>query len=249
MNLGAAIASGAVMGFLLSVLGGGGSLFIVPVLLFGFGTSVSNATGTSLVVVFAGAAVSAVQHFRAGRMNKRVLWSFGPASMIGAAIGALLHGTVSDRVALDFFCALLLLASLRMLFGKTPEPKGDVVVPLARTIPLGFLLGVVTGFAGVGGGFLIVPVLVFGAHVALKEAVGTSTGLIALSCVSGAITCIAEGHVDVELATAIGAGAIGGALAGAPLSGRLPEKPMRIGFGVLVLVAAVYTFVKARSWV
>lgn len=235
------------MGFLLSVLGGGGGLFIVPVLMFGFEASVSSSTGTALVVVLAGAAVGAVQHYRAGRLNSRVLISFAPASIVGAACGAYVHGIVAQSVVINIFCALLLFASLRMLFGSMPERSSEVPVSLARTVPLGFLLGAVTGFAGVGGGFLIVPVLVFGAHVALKEAIGTSTALIAVSCVAGAFTHVVHGHVDVELAASIGAGAIAGALLGAPLSGKLPEKPLRIGFGLLVLGAAIYTFVNTRS--
>src|SRR5262245_17039563 len=106
MNIGAAIAAGGVMGFLLAVLGGGGSLFIVPVLLFGFETGVSTATGTALVVVFAGAVISAVQHFRAGRFNNRAFLSFGPASVIGAALGALAHGLVTETVVLIVFSGL-----------------------------------------------------------------------------------------------------------------------------------------------
>lgn len=235
------------MGLLLAVLGGGGGLFIVPVLLFGFHASVASSTGTALVVVFAGAIVGAVQHYRAGRLNQRVLWSFAPASIAGAACGAYVHGLVEQSVVINVFCALLLFASLRMLFGAMPERSSAASVSLARTVPLGFLLGAVTGFAGVGGGFLIVPVLVFGAHVALKEAIGTSVALIAVSCIAGAFTHIVHGHVDVPLASSIGAGAIAGALLGAPLSGKLPEKPLRIGFGLLVLAAAIYTFLKTRS--
>lgn len=235
------------MGFLVSVLGGGGSLFIVPILLFVFHQDISMATGTSLVVVLAGALVGAVGHFRAGRLNVRALLSFGPASMGGAVIGALLHGLAPERVVFAVLIVVLLSASVRMLVGAIPQRNETEVVPLWRTTVLGSGFGMLTGFVGLGGGFLIVPALVWGGRIALKEAIGTSVALIAVSSATAAVTCIAQGHVDFELATSIGGGAVLGALLGAPLSGKLPERPLRLGFGTMVLAAAIYLAVKTLA--
>ncbi len=235
------------MGFLVSVLGGGGSLFIIPVLLFGFGQDITSATGTSLVIVLAGALVGAIGHFRAGRLNLRAVLSFGPASMLGAVFGAYVHGLVPEKVVFVVLILVLVTASLRMMFGALPEEQGDQQASLLRTLPLGFALGMLTGFIGLGGGFLIVPALVWGAHLPLKEAIGTSVALIAVSSATAAVTHIAQQHVDFDLAYSIGGGAMIGALLGAPLAGKLPERPLRIGFGVMVLAAAIYIVIRTTA--
>lgn len=240
MNLPVALACGAVMGCLLAVLGGGGSLFIMPILLIGFHQSVTTATGTSLVVVLAGAFIGAIAHWRAGRVNARVLLSFGPALMSGAVLGATLNGRAPEESVLVVLALALVVAAVRMLFGQLPIRDKTESIALSRVIPIGMALGTLTGFAGVGGGFLIVPALIWSALVPLPEAIGTSTTLIAMSSLVGASTHIAQKHVDISLALALGTGAIVGAVIGAPLSGKIPERPLRIAFSVMVLGAAVY---------
>jgi uncharacterized protein len=243
-TLAIALACGAVMGFIISVLGAGGSLFIVPILVYGFGQSVRVATGTSLVVVFSAALVGAFGHARAGHVRGRILLAFGVASMAGAVIGARLHLLASERTVTIALALTLLAASLRMMIGRTPQSASSRAHALVRLLPLGLAVGVLTGFVGVGGGFVIVPVLVWGAGVALRDAIGTSLAVIAMSSITGSTAHILEGNVDPRLAAAAGLGAIAGALSGAPLTGKLPERPLRLGFGALVLGAAIYILVR-----
>jgi uncharacterized membrane protein YfcA len=101
-----------------------------------------------------------------------------------------------------------------------------------------------TGFVGVGGGFVIVPVLVWGAGLPLRDAIGTSLAVIAMSSITGATTHLIQGNVDPSIALAAGGGAVLGAVLGAPLTGKLPDRPLRIGFGVLVFMAAIYILVR-----
>jgi uncharacterized membrane protein YfcA len=239
-----ALASGAVMGLVISTLGAGGSLFIVPVLMIGFGQRISLATGTSLVIVFAAALVGALGHARKGHVKVRVMLAFGIASMAGAVVGSRLHTLAPERVIVVVLGLTLLAASVRMVFGHMPRSDGRTEGSILRMAPLGLAVGMLTGFVGVGGGFIIVPALVWGARIDLRDAIGTSLAIIAMSSVTSAATHIAQGHVDPSIALGAGLGAIAGAVAGAPLSGKLPERPLRLCFGALVMVAAIYILIR-----
>ncbi len=232
--------AGATMGVLITVLGAGGSLFIVPVLVLVLDQPVPVATGTSLAVVFAASVVGAFGHWREGRMLPRVAAPFGFAAMAGAAGGANLHDLVSDRVALVLFALALFVASERMVAGNMPVDGTDGNIPLWRALPLGLLLGAVTGFLGVGGGFLIVPTLVYGARLSVRVAVGTSLAIIALSSAAGVASYAVKGLVSPALIAPLGGGAIVGALAGSRLSGRIPERPLRLSFGALAALVGLY---------
>jgi uncharacterized membrane protein YfcA len=102
-----------------------------------------------------------------------------------------------------------------------------------------------TAFLGVGGGFLIVPVLIYGARLSLRDAIGSSLGVIALSCVSGVIGYAWQGVVDPAPLVPLAGGAICGALAGSAVSGRVPEKPLRHGFGGLAFAVGIWMLVEA----
>jgi uncharacterized membrane protein YfcA len=240
--------AGIGVGLLLSVLGGGGGLFIVPLLVFGLHTPVKEATGTSLAVVFAGALVGATGHWLRGNLNLRVTALFGSASMLGALGGAALHPLVADRTLLAIFAAVLVIAAGRMAFGADDnDGRGRVAPRAAILLPLGLVIGGLSGFLGVGGGFLMVPALTWATGLSLRQAVGTSLAVIALSSLSGAIGHAIQGQVSGSLLFTVGGGAVLGALIGAPISGKLPERPIRLAFSVLTLAVAVYMAVKVCS--
>lgn len=112
-------------------------------------------------------------------------------------------------------------------------------------MPVGLGLGVMTGFLGVGGGFLLVPALVTLARLPLKSAIGTSLAIITGASLSGALTYVLEGAAPMGLVAPMGAGAVLGALVGAPASGKLPERPLKIGFAVLALTVSLGMAFKA----
>ena len=236
---------GAVLGVVFAVLGAGGGILAVPVLLVVFGTSLQTATGAGLAVVWAAAVSGAVSHARGGRVDARVAASFGVPSIVGAALGAKVHALVPERVTMVAFSVVLLLALValfqprRALAGAGPK--------VALMVLAGLATGALTGFLGVGGGFLIVPALTLFAGLPLPRAIGTSMAIIALASLSGAVIHLVEGHVPFELVLPMGAGAALGAFAGAPLAGRLPERPLKLGFATLATVVAVGMLVRALS--
>lgn len=239
------VAAGAAMGVVVSALGAGGSLFIVPVLLYLFHEPLPSATGTSLAVVAAAAAVGAVWHWRMGHVRKRVALRFGAASMAVAPLGAWAHQFVPERVGVALFAAALIAASARMVLGP-PLPREDArPLALATLLPLGAGVGLLTGFLGVGGGFMIVPALTWGARLPIRHAVGTSLLVIAATSTTGAIGYAAEGQLSPTLLVTVGGGAIAGALVGAPVASALPEAPVRYAFACMAALVALYMLGRA----
>lgn len=223
------------MGLVFAVLGAGGGIIAVPVLLVLFKLPMSAATGGGLAVVFAAAVTAAAGHARARRVDWRVALLFGPPSMLGAVVGAQLNPLVPERITSALFAAVLLVATASLFRKKNENPAA---APKLALIAVGLGLGVMTGFLGVGGGFLVVPALVSLAGVPLQRAVGTSAVVIAVSSFSGALTTLVRSPELVPLLLPIGAGAALGALLGVGLAGKLPPKPLRAAFAVLAVVVA-----------
>jgi uncharacterized membrane protein YfcA len=240
----AGFAAGVGVGLILSVLGAGGSMFIVPVLVYAMHLPVSEATGTALAVVCSAAAVGAYGHWKKGNLDLKVTVPFGGAAIAGAFVGALLHSLVADRILLGLFAGTLFIAAARMALGNEDRARTGEPPKLWLLLTLGLGIGVFSGFLGVGGGFVIVPALTWGAKLPLRPAIGTSLAVISMSCLSGAIGHAIQGHVSPLLLATVGSGGVLGAFAGAPLSGKIPEKPLRLAFAVLVLCLGIYMTVR-----
>lgn len=134
---------GVLLGFVFSVLGAGGGILAVPVLLIGFKTSVAEATGAGLVVVWVAAIAGVISHARAGRLDVRVALTFGVPSVLGAVGGAQLHALVPEKVTVGLF-ALVLLTAVPAMFRKKPEAAAAPVATWAVVVA-----GVATGLAQV----------------------------------------------------------------------------------------------------
>lgn len=219
---------GALLGLVFSALGAGGGLLATPVLLFVFRLPVTEAAGASLAVLFAAALVSAIAHHRRGNVDAKLALVFGGAALLGAPLGAWLHRRLPERVLLALFCAVLLFAAVRMWLQPSAEGGRFSYTRAA----LGFPIGALSGLLGVGGGFLIVPALTSVLGVPVRRAIGTSTAIVCVTSLSGAA---AYSAIDARVIAMAGGAALG-ALAGVPLSGRVPERLLRKGFAVLALL-------------
>lgn len=237
--------AGLATGVVLSVLGAGGSMFIVPVLVFVLHSPISEATGTSLAVVGAAALVAAIGHWRNGNIDLKVAGIFGAPAVVGAIAGSSLHTLVSQRTLTFLFAVILFVAAGRMIWSKPTDPKGVATPRAVILLPLGAAIGVLSGFFGVGGGFLIIPALSWGAGLSVRQAIGTSLAVIAVSSLAAAVSHAVQGQLRLEVLATVGGGAVLGALAGAPLSGKVPEKPLRLGFAGLAIAVAIYMLARA----
>jgi uncharacterized membrane protein YfcA len=244
MITGLALAFGLLIGLLLGTIGGGGSILTVPILVYALDLNVHEATATSLVIVGATSLIGAVPHARAGRVAVKTALMFGSAGIAGAFAGTWLNDLVSGPVILLLFGLLMLLVALRMAVGQrsgasTSPPAAAVGFPwpVAAT---GLIVGVMTGFFGVGGGFLIVPALVLILRLPMRLAVGTSLVVIAINSAAALAAHLGSGGIDASLAALFVAGGFVGAPVGGRFAGRIDETRLSRGFATLVALVGIY---------
>ncbi|MGO0122449.1 sulfite exporter TauE/SafE family protein [Desulfothermobacter acidiphilus] len=203
---------GAVIGLSLGLTGAGGSIITIPILLYLLGMDAHEATGTSLVIVGVGALAGAVQ-YEFGR-QKYLHWKIGfllaLTGIIGAFLGSYFNSLVSSTVILYLFAALMLVVGGLMFrekhYGGGSELPSFSKVKGAKAwlkfSGAGLLIGLLTGFFGVGGGFLIVPVLALILDFPMKHAIATSLLVIALNCLWGVLSRL-SGISTIELGPAL----------------------------------------------
>jgi uncharacterized membrane protein YfcA len=240
---------GALIGLLLGLVGGGGSILTVPILVYVIGLSVQEATATSLAIVGTSALAGVIPHARAGRVNLHVAIFFGAFGVAGAFGGTWLNQRLSGPWVLLLFGLLMLVVAVRMWGRPAARPAADrsdgVVgwkVPLA-----GLTVGALTGFFGVGGGFLIVPALALALGLPVAVAVGTSLAIIAINSASGIVAHAGLRELDLSVALLFIAGGLAGGLAGGRLAGTIDERMLSRVFALLV--AGVGAFLVARNGV
>lgn len=235
------LAFGVLVGLALGLVGGGGSILTVPILIYALGESVHLATGTALAIVGANALIGAWDHGRGGRVRLRTALVFGGTGIVGALAGTYLNHLASGRIILLGFAALMLAAAVAMVRVRLADrPGGAPPGGLSpQVMGAGLVVGVLTGFFGVGGGFLIVPALVLVLGLPMREAVGTSLLVIALNA-GAALLGHLHGGVGWGVTALFIVGGAAGSLLGSRLSGRLDERRLRLGFAAMVALVALY---------
>lgn len=240
------IAGALVIGVSLGLMGSGGSILTVPILHYLVGQPEKTAIAGSLLVVGSIAAVGGVQRVLRRRVHWRSVVWFGGPGMVGTWLGARLSAFASGQLQLALFDVVMLGAALRML---RPLPVHDPSVPHVgkprwKVVLDGLLVGLLTGFVGIGGGFLIVPALVLLGGLPMHLAVGTSLLIIALQSFSGFVKHLDVLHsvgqqLDLRVLAWFVALGILGSLAGGFVGSRIPQAALQRGFASLLLVAGI----------
>lgn len=245
-----AVVGGLLIGLLLGTLGAGGSVLAVPVMVLGLGLDGYAATTGSLVVVGVTAAVAAVGARRTGTVALDRGLLFAAAALAGAVAGAALSGLVGQQVLLLSFAGLLVVASGAMLLGPRPAPGDDDPVigvrpwfcdcPRAVKVAVtATVVGLLTGFLGVGGGFLVVPALVLALGLDQRTAGGTSLVVIALTTAVALATRLVDGAaVPWTPVLLLTGSALVAALVGTRLAPRVPVAALQKAFAVVLVAAA-----------
>lgn len=229
------------------MLGGGGSILTVPVLHYVMGYEVKAAIPMSLVVVGLTSGFGAVNHWRAGTVNWRAAMGFGPPAIVGSVLGAELGLRVDPRVQLAVFAAAMLAAAGSMLLaGRIVPHSSGRPRPLPLITLIGAAVGVLTGFVGVGGGFMYVPALVVLGGLAMKQAVGTSLVLIMLSCIAAVLRYHGSTDFDWRAIGLFTALAFVGVVIGTRLVPHVSQQALRRGFAVFLLVMGVIVMFRGR---
>ena len=245
---------GGVIGLLLSVFGGGGSVLATPLLIYVVGVRDPHmAIGTAAAAVAVNAAMGLATQARAGRVKWPCTLVFGGAGLAGSLVGAQLAQHVDGQRLLLWFALAMALVGLSMLFPRKGD--GDPAVHLtprlvARLAPLGLVVGLAAGFFGIGGGFLIVPGLMAATGMTLANAAASSLVSVVVFGAATSASYAASGLVDWGVFLALVAGGGVGTFAGAPLARVLAGHAgaARLAFAMMVLATAAYVAVRAGGF-
>lgn len=237
LELAGTIVFAGLIGVLLGALGSGGSVVIFPVLVYIAGFTPQSAVPMSLAVVGTTSAAAASLHARRGNFHLKAALLFGASGVVGAYFGSTATHLVSGRVLMLIFALLLFVVGITM-FRRVRARASHECRPL-RCLALGASVGALTGFIGVGGGFLIVPVLVLLSGLDIKTAVGTSLAVISFNSASGLAGQTRYVEIDWIFTAGLTAAALAGMVPGVKLMGRVSETAARKAFASLLIMLAL----------
>jgi uncharacterized protein len=255
-----AIPTGLLIGLSLGALGGGGSILTVPALVYLLGQDTRSATTGSLLIVGLTALAGMAAHHRAGRVRVSAGIVFGVLGIAGSYVGSLLSAKVAPDVLLAAFSLLMLIVAAVMFarsrreagVSRSAEDEGPIirlrpsficVCPrAAKVLVVATAVGLLTGFFGVGGGFVVVPALVLTLGFPMPVAVGTSLLVMSINSASALVERLGHGlALDWVLIGYFTAAAIIGSLLGGLVTSRVhPQRLTRV-FALLLVVVALYT--------
>ena len=267
------LAFGVLIGFSLGLTGGGGSILAMPLLVYGLGLPPHQAVGISLGAVGVTAAIGVFQRLRKREVEIRIGLIFAAAGMLGAPVGTRLGQDIPAPVLLVLFALLMVLVAARMWFKASKNPEETRVVraggetratakgPACRHDPggtlkmtarctaimtmVGFITGILSGLFGVGGGFVIVPALIFFTAITIHQAVATSLMVIVLISFSGAASFFLSGRdLHLDIASLFVLGGISGMGAGTLLSQKISGPLLQKLFAFSILLLAVFMLAK-----
>lgn len=256
-----AILSGALVGASLGLTGGGGSIFAVPLLVYGLGLELRRAVALSLAVVGVASLYGAILQVRRGHVLWRAGAMLGAGGIVAAPAGAWLGGRLPDAAGLYLFAGLMVLVGVTMLRNPaagTEIPLGSLACKTdepaelrfswrcaAKLIAAGGMTGMLSGMFGVGGGFLAVPALLVTLRV--NMAVALATSLVAIAFVSASALAANASHIEVDdlqtgLLFLFGAGL--GMTFGVGVKKRIPDAVLKRVFGWAIIAIAGLTVAK-----
>ncbi|MCD0475322.1 sulfite exporter TauE/SafE family protein [Flavobacterium sp. EDS] len=247
-----------IIGISLGLIGGGGSILTIPILVYLFKINPGQATTYSLFIVGLTALFGSYSHYKMGNLKLKSALYFAIPSVISILIirevifphiAATLFSIASYTVSKDFlimliFSILMITAAISMIRKNKPELKNNTTNYTQLSL-IGFIVGIVTGFLGAGGGFLIIPALIFFANLPMKQAVGTSLLIIFINSSIGFGGDLYIGTpVDYTFLLEISGIALLGMLIGTQLSKRIDGAKLKPIFGWFVLVMGFYIITK-----
>ena len=230
---------GFAIGLVLGFLGGGGSILTVPALVYIVGQNPQAAVTASLIIVGANATLGASFHQRQGTLNWRIALIFGGVGMVTAYLAAGLSHLIPSTVLMVLFALLMTVVGGFMILSKPPQNEDHAMRGLPTIIAAGAGVGVLTGFLGVGGGFLIVPALVMLVNLPIRQAVGTSLIVIAMNSLAGLLGHLSTATFDMVVIGIFVVAGFVGAFAGARLSRVIKPDHLRASFAVFVVILGV----------
>jgi uncharacterized protein len=245
-----ALAAGGIIGAVLGLVGGGGSILAVPLLVYAVGVGSPHvAIGTAAVAVTANALAGLIGHAREKRVKWRCAAVFAVAGMIGASIGAEIGKAFDGQRLLTLFGLLMVAVGLMTLRKRDVLEAQDVRLTresagylLPRLVPMGLGVGLAAGFFGIGGGFLIVPGLIAATAMPMRVAMGTSLVVVAALGLTTSVSYALSDYIDWSLVALLAAGGAAGASGGLALGKQLSGRKGLLErlFAIVVMMVGVY---------
>lgn len=247
-----------VIGLSLGLIGGGGSILTIPILVYLFKVDPELATSYSLFIVGTTSITGSYSHHKMGNLQLKSALIFAIPSIISILIirevifpkiantlfSIASYAISKNLLIMIIFSILMILASISMIQKKQPEVN-TFKTNYTQLAIIGFLVGIVTGFLGAGGGFLIIPALLFFANLPMKQAVGTSLLIISINSIIGFLGDVYIGTlIDYYFLITISAMAFIGMLVGTRLSKKIKGNQLKPLFGWFVLVMGIYIITK-----
>jgi len=247
-----------IIGISLGLIGGGGSILTIPILVYIFKVNPEQATSYSLFIVGITSLFGSYSHYKMENLELKSALYFAIPSVVSILIirevifpqiASTLFSVASYSVSKDFlimiiFSILMITAAISMIRKNQPEIKAEETNYIQLSL-IGFVVGIVTGFLGAGGGFLIIPALLFFAKLPMKQAVGTSLLIITINSIIGFGGDLYIGTpIDYTFLLGISAMALLGMLIGSYLSKKIDGSKLKPVFGWFVLVMGLYIITK-----
>lgn len=249
-----AVLSGTVVGFALGLLGGGGSILAVPLLLYVVGIHDPHLViGSTALAVAVNAYLNLIPHWRQKNVRWKEAISFAIPGALGAYVGSILGKLAPDKELLFLFALLMIVIAIVMLRRKpssATDANGVSQIKWGRVLSAGAIVGLVSGFFGIGGGFLIVPGLLFSTGMPMIAAIGSSLFSVGTFGLTTAISYAASGLVDWLVVLEFVGGGIVGGLFGAFLASKLSRQRQTLTYifsGIIFVVAAYMLYVNASA--
>jgi hypothetical protein len=251
----------ALIGISLGLIGGGGSILTVPVLVYLFGIHPLLATSYSLFIVGTTSLIGSYNNFKNNLVSVKTALYFGAASIITVfltrkflvpniphhlfTVGGFEFS--SSVFTMVLFAILMLAASISMIKNGNliaPEKECADCIKFLKLLGYGVAIGVITGILGAGGGFLLIPALVFLVKLPMKKAIGTSLLIIALNSLIGFVGDLGHFQIDWIFLLTISAIAVVGIFMGGLISKKIAGDKLKKGFGWFVLIMGIYILIK-----
>ncbi|QKQ99666.1 sulfite exporter TauE/SafE family protein [Metallosphaera tengchongensis] len=267
-----AVVAGVLVGFSLGLIGGGGSILAVPLLLYFVGLATIPAQyasspvlakeyvnfvdhvalGTTALAVGLNAYINSYIHFRKGNVKVKEGITFAIPGVAGATFGSYLSHITPGQSLLFFFAILMIAIALMMMRNRsadgakvvTQERPGLMRISIGKIVPTGFIVGFASGYFGIGGGFLIVPGLLFSTSICMIKAVGTSLIAVGTFGITSALIYSVYGYVLPVISILYLLGGIAGGYGGASIASKMPRGTLRKAFAIIIIIVAIYIMVQ-----
>lgn len=255
---------GLLIGVLLALTGAGGGILAVPLLVFGVHLGVAQAGPIALMAVGMAAGIGALLGLRAGIVRYKAALLIAGAGMLLSPAGLWLAGRVDNRWLSVLFALVLMYVAWKTWRGARAPASSDThaAAPVCTINPItkrfiwtrpcaialalsGTVAGLLSGLLGVGGGFVMVPVLKRHTDLTMQSVVATSLAVIALVSVTGVAASAASGAIDWAIALPFTGGAVAGMLAGRAVSARLAGPHLQMGFAAIAAIVALTMLARA----